>query len=103
MACILLNEIASLFFLPSFGKYLESAEPRLSASVPDVRKKAEQRGLEKEEEDYFNKDRFVIVSLLVIDFFSLFCSTVFFYQLQYRLVMHLIRYSRVLLCSEVIL
>ena len=90
-------------FLPSFGKYLESAEPRLSASVPDVRKKAEQRGLEKEEEDYFNKDRFVIVSLLVIDFFSLFCSTVFFDQLQYRLVMHLIRYSRVLLCSEVIL
>jgi len=79
LACILLNEIASLFFLPSFGKYLESAEPRLSASVPDVRKKAEQRGLEKEEEDYFNKDRFVIVSLLVIDFFSLFCSTVFFF------------------------
>ena len=72
MACILLNEIASLFFLPSFGKYLESAEPRLSASVPDVRKKAEQRGLEKEEEDYFNKDRFVIVSLLVIDFFIAF-------------------------------
>jgi len=103
LACILLNEIASLFFLPSFGKYLESAEPRLSASVPDVRKKAEQRGLEKEEEDYFNKDRFVIVSLLVIDFFSLFCSTGFFDQLQYRLVMHLIRYSRVLLCSEVIL
>jgi hypothetical protein len=27
-----------------------------------MRKKAEQRGLEKEEEDYFNEDRFVIVS-----------------------------------------
>ena len=71
------TELDSLSFVSSFGKYLESAEPRLSASVPDVRKKAEQRGLEKEEEDYFNKDRFVIVSLLVIDFFSLFCSTVF--------------------------
>ena len=103
MACILLNEIASLFFLPSFGKYLESAEPRLSASVPDVRKKAEQRGLEKEEEDYFNEDRFVIVSLLVIDFFIAFAVQFFYYQLQYRLVMLLIRYSRVLLCSEVIL
>ena len=71
------TELDSLSFVSSFGKYLESAEPRLSASVPDVRKKAEQRGLEKEEEDYFNEDRFVIVSLLVIDFFSLFCSTVF--------------------------
>lgn len=48
-------------FLTSFGKYLESAEPRLNASVPDMRKKAEQRGLEKEEEDYFNEDRFVII------------------------------------------
>ncbi|KAG2588512.1 hypothetical protein PVAP13_5NG342000 [Panicum virgatum] len=43
-------------FKLKYQQYLESAEPRLSASVPDVRKKAEQRGLEKEEEDYFNKD-----------------------------------------------
>lgn len=39
-----------------YQQILESAEPRLSASVPDMRKKAEQRGLEKEEEDYFNED-----------------------------------------------
>lgn len=83
----------SVLFLTSFGKYLESAEPRLSASVPDMRKKAEQRGLEKEEEDYFNEDRFVIVYLLVID------SSIIF---AYRLVMLLIRHSRVLLCSEVV-
>ncbi|KAG2597405.1 serine/threonine-protein phosphatase 4 regulatory subunit 3-like [Panicum virgatum] len=43
-------------FKLKYQQYLESAEPRLSASVPDVRKKAEQRGLEKEEEDYFNED-----------------------------------------------
>lgn len=61
--------VRSLLFLPSFDKYLESAEPRLNASVPDMRKKVEQRGLEKEEEDYFNEDRFVIVFLLVIVFF----------------------------------
>ncbi|ONM31919.1 binding [Zea mays] len=52
----LFSEMASLLFLPFFDKYLESAEPRLNASVPDMRKKAEQRGLEKEEEDYFNED-----------------------------------------------
>ena len=46
--------------------------------MPDVRKKAEQRGLEKEEEDYFNKDRFVIVSLLVIDFFFIVLQYSFF-------------------------
>nr|CAB3473076.1 unnamed protein product [Digitaria exilis] len=43
-------------FKLKYQQYLESAEPRLSASVPDMRKKAEQRGLEKEEEDYFNED-----------------------------------------------
>ncbi|CAL4950009.1 unnamed protein product [Urochloa decumbens] len=37
-------------------KYQQSAEPRFNVSVPDMRKKAEQRGLEKEEEDYFNED-----------------------------------------------
>jgi hypothetical protein len=37
---------------------LESVETRLTGSVPDTRKKAEERGLEKEEEDYFNEDRF---------------------------------------------
>jgi hypothetical protein len=58
--------MVSLLFLPSFDKYMESVEQRLNASVPDMRKKAEQRGLEKEEEDYFNEDRYVIVFLLVI-------------------------------------
>ncbi|ONM31966.1 binding [Zea mays] len=43
-------------FKLKYQQYLESAEPRLNASVPDMRKKAEQRGLEKEEEDYFNED-----------------------------------------------
>ncbi|WVZ71253.1 hypothetical protein U9M48_019865 [Paspalum notatum var. saurae] len=43
-------------FKLKYQQYLESTEPRLSASVPDVRKKTEQRGLEKEEEDYFNED-----------------------------------------------
>lgn len=57
-----------------------------------MRKKAEQRGLEKEEEDYFNEDRFIIVSVLVIDSFIIFA---------YMLVMLLIRYSTVLLFSEV--
>jgi hypothetical protein len=61
--------MASLLFLLSFDKYVESAEPMLNASVPNMRKKAEQRGLEKEEEDYFNKDRFTIFFLLVIYFF----------------------------------
>ena len=75
------TELDSLSFVSSFGKYLESAEPRLSASVPDVRKKAEQRGLEKEEEDYFNKDRFVIVSLLVIDFFFIVLQYSFFWSI----------------------
>uniref|UniRef100_A0A0D9V0H0 Uncharacterized protein n=1 Tax=Leersia perrieri TaxID=77586 RepID=A0A0D9V0H0_9ORYZ len=37
-------------------KYQQSAETKLSASVPDLRKKAEERGLEKEEENYFNED-----------------------------------------------
>jgi hypothetical protein len=37
---------------------LESVETRLTGSVPNTRKKAEERGLEKEEEDYFNEDRF---------------------------------------------
>lgn len=43
-------------FKLKYQQYLESAETRLSASVPDIRKKAEGRGLEKEEEDYFNED-----------------------------------------------
>ncbi|CAO2173775.1 unnamed protein product [Urochloa humidicola] len=43
-------------FKLKYQQYLESAEPRLNVSVPDIRKKAEQRGLEKEEEDYFNED-----------------------------------------------
>ncbi|KAM0893979.1 hypothetical protein ACQ4PT_024780 [Festuca glaucescens] len=43
-------------FKLKYQQYLESAETKLSASVPDIRKKAEGRGLEKEEEDYFNED-----------------------------------------------
>jgi len=43
-------------FKLKYQQYVESAEPMLNASVPNMRKKAEQRGLEKEEEDYFNKD-----------------------------------------------
>ncbi|XP_062198148.1 uncharacterized protein LOC133900883 isoform X2 [Phragmites australis] len=43
-------------FKLKYQQYLESAETRPSASAPDTRKKAEERGLEKEEEDYFNKD-----------------------------------------------
>ncbi|KAL5222011.1 hypothetical protein ABZP36_026724 [Zizania latifolia] len=43
-------------FRLKYQQYLESAETKLSASVPDMRKKAEERGLEKEEEDYFNED-----------------------------------------------
>ncbi|XP_062209977.1 uncharacterized protein LOC133911653 [Phragmites australis] len=43
-------------FKLKYQQYLETAETRLSASVPDTRKKAEERGLEKEEEDYFNED-----------------------------------------------
>ncbi|KAL6626231.1 hypothetical protein ACP70R_029957 [Stipagrostis hirtigluma subsp. patula] len=43
-------------FKLKYQQYMESAETRSSASVPDTRKKAEQRGLEKEEEDYFNED-----------------------------------------------
>ncbi|CAM0881167.1 unnamed protein product [Alopecurus aequalis] len=43
-------------FKLKYQQYLESAETKLSASVPDMRKKAEGRGLEKEEEDYFNED-----------------------------------------------
>ncbi|KAM0867066.1 hypothetical protein ACQ4PT_042246 [Festuca glaucescens] len=43
-------------FKLKYQQYLESAETRLGASVPDIRKKAEGRGLEKEEEDYFNED-----------------------------------------------
>lgn len=50
-----------------------------------MRKKAEQRGLEKEEEDYFNEDRYVTVFLLVIS--SLFEQYI-----------GEIGYSRVLLC-----
>lgn len=42
---------------------------KLSASVPDMRKKAEGRGLEKEEEDYFNERYYVFC--FVID--CLFC------------------------------
>lgn len=38
---------------------------RLSGSMPDTRKKAEERGLEKEEEDYFNEDRFVFFFIMV--------------------------------------
>uniref|UniRef100_A0A0E0C1F1 Uncharacterized protein n=1 Tax=Oryza meridionalis TaxID=40149 RepID=A0A0E0C1F1_9ORYZ len=51
--CLLSNEMVFLF---GYCKYLESAETKLSANVPDIRKKAEERGLEKEEEDYFNED-----------------------------------------------
>ncbi|KAK3160792.1 hypothetical protein QOZ80_1BG0064540 [Eleusine coracana subsp. coracana] len=43
-------------FKLKYQQYLESVETRLSGSVPDTRKKAEERGLEKEEEDYFNED-----------------------------------------------
>jgi len=43
-------------FKLKYNQYMESVEQRLNASVPDMRKKAEQRGLEKEEEDYFNED-----------------------------------------------
>uniref|UniRef100_A0ACD5VWP4 Uncharacterized protein n=2 Tax=Avena sativa TaxID=4498 RepID=A0ACD5VWP4_AVESA len=43
-------------FKLKYQQYLESAETKLSAGVPDMRKKAEGRGLEKEEEDYFNED-----------------------------------------------
>uniref|UniRef100_A0A0E0MVS8 Serine/threonine-protein phosphatase 4 regulatory subunit 3-like central domain-containing protein n=1 Tax=Oryza rufipogon TaxID=4529 RepID=A0A0E0MVS8_ORYRU len=43
-------------FRLKYQQYLESAETKLSANVPDIRKKAEERGLEKEEEDYFNED-----------------------------------------------
>ncbi|KAF0929106.1 hypothetical protein E2562_015213 [Oryza meyeriana var. granulata] len=43
-------------FRLKYQQYLESAETKLSASAPDMRKKAEERGLEKEEEDYFNED-----------------------------------------------
>ncbi|VAH60732.1 serine/threonine-protein phosphatase 4 regulatory subunit 3B isoform X2 [Triticum aestivum] len=42
-------------FKLKYQQYLESADMKLSASVPDMRKKAEGRGLEKEEEDYFNE------------------------------------------------
>lgn len=49
-----------MVFLFGYCKYLESAETKLSANVPDIRKKAEERGLEKEEEDYFNEDRFAV-------------------------------------------
>ncbi|KAL5227152.1 hypothetical protein ABZP36_015417 [Zizania latifolia] len=45
-------------FRLKYHQYLDNAETKLSASVPDMRKKAEERGLEKEEEDYFNEDRF---------------------------------------------
>lgn len=43
-------------FKLKYQQFLESSETKLSASVPDMRKKAEGRGLEKEEEDYFNED-----------------------------------------------
>jgi protein phosphatase-4 regulatory subunit 3 len=43
-------------FKLKYHQYLESAETKLTASVPDMIKKAEGRGLEKEEEDYFNED-----------------------------------------------
>ncbi|TVU21016.1 hypothetical protein EJB05_30625 [Eragrostis curvula] len=43
-------------FKLKYQQYLESAETRPSGSVPDTRKNAEERGLEKEEEDYFNED-----------------------------------------------
>jgi protein phosphatase-4 regulatory subunit 3 len=33
--------------------------------VPDIRKKAEGRGLEKEEEDYFNEDRYSVFSFVI--------------------------------------
>ncbi|KAM3349493.1 hypothetical protein ACQJBY_022454 [Aegilops geniculata] len=42
-------------FKLKYQQYFESADTKLSASVPDMRKKAEGRGLEKEEEDYFNE------------------------------------------------
>ncbi|KAL6850296.1 hypothetical protein ACP4OV_020923 [Aristida adscensionis] len=43
-------------FKLKYQQYLDSAETRSSVSVPDTRKKAEQRGLDKEEEDYFNEE-----------------------------------------------
>jgi hypothetical protein len=38
---------------------MESGETTQSISLVDMRKKPEERGLDKEEEDYFNKGRFV--------------------------------------------
>lgn len=40
---------------------LESFGPKGSTNVSDPRKRTDERALEKEEEDYFNEDRYVFV------------------------------------------
>ena len=48
---------------------LESAVPQNTAAAVDLRRRVDERALDKEEEDYFNEDRFFSLSGLFILFF----------------------------------
>lgn len=51
IVCILLNNV--------FFQCLESAGPKSTADAVDPRRRVDERALDKEEEDYFNEDRFI--------------------------------------------
>ncbi|GJN35979.1 hypothetical protein PR202_gb24800 [Eleusine coracana subsp. coracana] len=54
-------------FKLKYQQILESAVTKPSASLIDMRKRAEERAIDKQEEDYFNKDRPKLVGLVDCD------------------------------------